>query len=83
MFRNQDGSRARASVMEDKFHGRLQIIQSLQRDLIPESTDVTEEYGTSRSFRRGGTSEATNKGAPPQVIELNVRWQKSMRSGAS
>jgi hypothetical protein len=50
MFHNQDGSRARARVMEDKFYGRLQIIQSSRRDLISESTDILEEYGTSRSF---------------------------------
>ncbi len=71
MFNNQDGNRARARAIEDKFHERLQAIQSTRWDLIPESTDVTEEYGTSRSLRRGSTSVTANKGAHPQVIEFN------------
>lgn len=77
MFNNQDGNRARARAIEDKFHERLQAIQSTRWDLIPESTDVTEEYGTSRSLRRGSTSVTANKGAHPQVIEFNGRWRKS------
>jgi hypothetical protein len=36
----------------------------------------------SRSFWRWGTSEATNKGAPDTVIELNGRWRKSNQGGA-
>ena len=31
----------------------------------------------------GGTSTATNNGAPPLVIELNGRWRKKEQSGAS
>jgi len=31
----------------------------------------------------GGTSEATNKGADTSVLELNGRWRKKERSGAS
>lgn len=82
MFQNPDGTKAKGRFMEEKFHGRLKKIQDLRRDLITEGTDVTKDYGTSRSFWRGGTSVATNNGAPPQDVELNGRWRKSMQSGA-
>jgi len=36
--------------------------------------DISEEYGVSRSFRRGATSEAVNVGVPPDVIDANNRW---------
>jgi hypothetical protein len=83
MFHNQDGSHVKGKFMDERFHERLLQIQDIRRYLILEGTDVIKEYGTSRSFRRGGTSEATNQGAPPQVIELNGWWRKSMQSGAS
>jgi hypothetical protein len=83
MFRNNDGTRMKIKLMEPKLHERLETIQIRRQDLINGEVEVSEEYGISRSFRRGGTSEATNKGAPPHVIELNGRWRKSHQSGAS
>jgi hypothetical protein len=70
MFRNPDGSKIRSSSMNHKFHDRLELIQSLKPQLITQDTEVRDEYGVSRSFRRGGTSTATNNGAPPLVIKL-------------
>ncbi len=70
-------------MFESKFHDRLAQVQQAKPHLFPPDLEVTEDYGVSRSFRRGGTSEATNNGAPPHVIELNGRWRKSNQSGAS
>jgi hypothetical protein len=61
----------------------LELIKNSRLDLIAPDLEVVEEYGVSRSFRQGGTSEATNNGVPPLVIELNGRWRKSNQSGAS
>jgi hypothetical protein len=72
----------RAKEMEEKFYERLESVKIKRADLIEANLEVSEEYGVSRSFRRGGTSEATNKGAPPGVVELNGRWRKSNQSGA-
>jgi hypothetical protein len=83
MFRNADGTKLRIKTMEPKFHERLYKIKKARPDLIDPELEVLEEYGVSRSFRRGGTSEATNQSAPPQVVELNGRWRKSNQSGAS
>jgi hypothetical protein len=44
--------------------------------------DISEEYGVSRSFRRGATSEAVNAGVPPDVIDANIHWQKINQAGA-
>jgi len=83
MFRNPDGTKMKAKEMEPRFHDRLFCIQREQPRLISPELDAVEEYGVSRSFRRGATSDVTNQGAPPHVIELNGRWRKSYQSGAS
>ena len=44
--------------------------------------DVHEEYGLSRSFRRGSTSEAINRGVTDSEIDRNNRWRKEERAGA-
>ncbi len=83
MFRNPDGSKIRNSSMSSRLYDRLESVQASQPRLISRDTDIREEYGVSRSFRRGGTSTATNNGAPPLVTELNGRWRKKEQSGAS
>ena len=73
----------KTNLFKFKFHECLAIVQQAEPQLFSPGLKVTEEYGVSRSFRRGGTSEAMNNGAPPEVIELNGRWRKSYQSGAS
>jgi hypothetical protein len=51
MFRNQDGRKIKAKVMESKFHDCLDLIKSKRPVLIPLDLEVTEEYGIFRSFR--------------------------------
>jgi hypothetical protein len=65
------------------FFDRLEQVQLNRPDLIPSNEDVVEDYGIYRSFRRGSTSEATNQGLPPEVIDANNRWRKFHWSGAS
>jgi hypothetical protein len=69
--------------MEPAFYDRLERIQEFQPDLIPEADDVVEDYRIYRSFRRGSTSEVTNQGLPPEVIDANNRWRKFQQAGAS
>jgi hypothetical protein len=83
LFRDHVGARIKASSLEPVFIDRLERVQSSRPDLIPPSEDVVDEYGIYRSFRRGSTSEATNQGLPPEVIDLNNRWRKFQRSGAA
>jgi hypothetical protein len=69
--------------MEPRFFERLVKLQSMRSDLIEQKLDVMKEYGVPRTFRRGGTSKATNQGAPPQAIGIDGHWRKSNQSGAS
>jgi hypothetical protein len=64
-------------------HLRLAVVQRMNPLLINQEADVEEEYGVSRSFRRGGTSTAINNGAHPDVVEMNGRWRKVHQGGAS
>lgn len=83
MFHNQDGTKKRFRELELAFHDRLEHVKLIRPNLIGPEVDDTEEYGVLRSFRRGGTSEATNQGAQTPVLELKGRWRKKERSGAS
>jgi hypothetical protein len=83
LFRNKLGSKIRAIDFEPQFFDRLEQIQASRPDLIHSSEDITEEYVIYHSFRRGSTSEATNKGLSPDVIDVNNRWRKFHRAGTS
>jgi hypothetical protein len=69
--------------MEPKLFDRLEQVQDAKPDLIPSNEEIVEECGIYRSFRRGSTSEAVNQGLPPEVIDLNNRWRKFQKAGAS
>jgi hypothetical protein len=47
-----------AERYEQEILERFQAIQSKRPDLISADTQVLEDYGISRSYRRGATSEA-------------------------
>ena len=54
VFRKIGGEQARARDFEDSFHLLLQQVKDTDIGLIAEGVVVTEEYGISRSCRRGG-----------------------------
>jgi len=83
LFRSPQGQRLRANHFEPNFISRLEYIQEMKSELIVSNVDVGEEYGVSRSFRRGATSEAVNNGVKPDVIDANNRWRKMNQAGAS
>ena len=57
-------------------------MQSCYPRLIMASIDVQEEYGLSRSFRRGSNSEALNRGVNEAAIDRNNWRRKVDRAGA-
>ncbi len=83
LFRGADGRRCKAGDFETQFFERLEYIKLAKPQLMSTVEDITEEYGVSRSFRRGATSEAVNAGAPPHVVDANNRWRKFNQAGAS
>jgi len=54
---------------------RFVSIQQANSDLIPQEVNVYEDYGISRSFRRGSTTEARNKRVNEEDIDLMNRWR--------
>jgi hypothetical protein len=69
--------------LKPNFISQLEHIQEMKPELIAANVDVEEEYGVSRSFRRGATSEAVNNGVKPDVTDANNRWRKMNQAGAS
>ena len=59
----------------DKFYELIEEIQVLKPDLVGLNVNVREEYGLSRSLRRGATTRALEAGVEAEVIELNNRWR--------
>ncbi len=59
--------------MEDLDH--LQHVQSLKPDTVCADVNVYEEYGISRSFQRGATTEARNKVVSENDINTMNRWR--------
>jgi len=83
LFRSKMGTRLKAVEVKPRFFDRLEQVQAKRPDLIPSSDDIPEEYGIYRSFRRGSTSEATNKRLAPDIIDANNWWRKFNKGGAS
>jgi len=54
---------------------KLHLIQQQHPELIPLDTPVYDEYGISRSFRRGSTSEARSRSVLESDINLANRWR--------
>jgi hypothetical protein len=63
------------SWYEREFIDRFMLIQRQEPDIIEADAAVSEEYGISRSFHRGATSEAQARGIDPADIDLTNRWR--------
>ncbi len=63
------------SFYEREILDRFLRIQVQEPEIISPEVQVLEEYGLSRSFRRGATSEARARGIDPADIDLTNRWR--------
>ena len=79
---NESGRRASLKAFEDEILERIPRVQSSFPELILASINVQEEYGLSRSFRRGSNSEALSREVSEAVVDRNNRWRKVERAGA-
>ncbi len=60
-FSDHRGNRVNSQWLELEILERFQSIQTSHPQIIPEHVNVFEEYGISRSLRRGATTEAKNR----------------------
>lgn len=82
-FRNRRGDKLKATHFEPRFHDRLEQVKLTKPQLMSSVEDVVDEYGVSRSFRRGATSEVVNQGLSLGAIDANNRWRRVHQAGAS
>ena len=82
LFADESGRRATLKDFDGEILERIARVQSSFPELILSSINVHEEYGLSRSFRRGSNSEALNRGVSEATIDRNNRWRKVERAGA-
>jgi hypothetical protein len=83
LFRDPEtGGKMKAAAFEKRFFRRLSLIQTQRPDLIGVGVDIEEQYGVSRSFRRGATSRAADMLLPPDVTNVNNRWRSVEMAGA-
>jgi hypothetical protein len=75
--------RLKASNFEQRFFDRLEAVKVMHPHLLSSVDNIDEEFGVSRSFRRGATSEAVNQGAKPDVLDANNQWRKVEQAGAN
>jgi hypothetical protein len=75
VFRDAKNGAARASEYEWDILCELERIQQEKPDIIGRHVNVMEEYGVSRSFRRGSDTHAINQGLSVLTIECNNRWR--------
>ena len=81
-FTNSKGGMVNAKDLEVDSLNRIARIQQRYPDLIRPGSEVHEEYGLSRSFRRGSKSEVKNRGVSDSDIDRNNRWRKVEKAEA-
>ncbi len=69
-FGDVTGKIIASRVIESEIVDRLQNIKTLQLGIIPTYVDCAEDFGISRSFRRGATSAARTRGVDDKQIDL-------------
>ena len=83
VFRSaKNGEAARASTYEWDILLELEKIQKESPEIIDGGVNVLEEYGVSRSFRRGSDTHAQNQGVSIFDIERNNRWRSVEHAGS-
>ena len=83
VFRNfKTGEPARARDYEVDILSELEHIQKISPEVINESVNVFEDFGVSRSFRRGSDTQALIQGVSVVDIERNNRWRSVESAGS-
>jgi len=76
VFQKKNGKRGKAKDYKLEIFERLERIQKEQPNVLDPSVDIMEEFGMSRSFRRGSDSRAIDQEIGITTINLNNRWRK-------
>jgi len=77
-YQTESGEQMKMSDFEEDVYSLLEEIQAdVGLGLIPQGIEIREAYGLARSFRRGATTRAENKGVDGPLIDYFNRWKES------
>ena len=78
IWRNKKGKQGKISDWEGPILDKIKEVQDSHPTLIDPSVVVHDEYGLSRSFRRGSNTHLRNKNLVnvQDIVEDNNRWRK-------
>jgi hypothetical protein len=79
--RRNENEKARASDYEEEILSEIFDIQTSTVGIVGAHVNVFDEYGVSRSFRRGSDAHALNQGVSVADIEINNRWRSIDNAG--
>lgn len=79
---DSDGQTRRATIkdLDVMFHYILRRVQAERPHVLSQDVNIESEFSVRRSLRRGSTTEAGNVFLPQDVIEVNNRWRKHMKT---
>jgi hypothetical protein len=80
IFANGRGKQAKAALFEPRFFEQLNFVRARHPGLFPPNVHIEDDFGISRSGRRGSSTEAANQGVPSEIIEMICRWRKVERA---
>jgi hypothetical protein len=75
VFCGSDGKVASTREYEEVFYELLEAVQERSPDLFSKDIDIREDYGLSRSMRRGSTTLATLLKVAGPIIDAVNRWR--------
>ena len=76
VFVDDKGKQRKIGFYHGLFHDRLSRVKLTKPNLFEPNLEIADAYSLRRSLRRGSTTEATNAGVDPKIIDLNNRWRK-------
>jgi hypothetical protein len=74
-FCDSFGNVAKTKIYENAILERFCVIQRQDNSPIPRDVNVYDDYGVSRSFRRGSCSEARARGVDDRDVDCTNRWR--------
>ena len=80
VFETSRGKQAKASTLEPRFFAELHWVKTRFPGMFPPNISIEDDFGVSRSCRRGSSTEAGNRKVPIGVIEMICRWRKVERA---
>ena len=70
-----ESTKGRQSDVENDILSEIVHVQNVTEGIVGTKVDVFDEYGLSRSFRRGSDTHAINQKVDTSDIERNNRWR--------